>query len=137
MLLRSPLYTGDAIWRYYHALATFHLGEIAVALAEFSALRSLTGGHPAVYTLRNFFVGKEGFPKLLQGVFRRSHERKYVSLLDLDIDTEASEAPASTKEGSTLHCYLAFRLAGHRAYFGDPSRQDLEIPFDDDFGGEA
>jgi hypothetical protein len=131
VLLKSPQYSADAVWRYYHALATFHLNQVQLAMAEFSALRPLARHQPAANTMRNFLLGKEGHPHRLQGIFHRSHDRKYVSLSQLELDAEANEAPSHLKEGDTCHCYLAFRLTGIRAYFGDPKEQNLDLPYDE------
>lgn len=131
VLLKSPQYSADAVWRYYHALATFHLGNVQLAVAEFNALRPMTRFQPAAHSMRNFLLGREGYPRKLQGIFHRSHDRKYVSIAELQLDAEANEAPNSLKEGGTCHCYLAFRLSGYRAYFGDPSDQNLDVPYEE------
>lgn len=124
----SPMYASDPIWRYYHALAMFHLGHFAEAAAEFHVLRPTVKSIPASSALRNFYVGKEGAPKRLQGIVHSSHNRRYISLNELELDAELHEPPGHLREGDTTHCYLVFRLSGFRAFFGDPSVQDLEIP---------
>ena len=133
-LLRSPLYSVDPLWHYYRALALFHLGDITTAMSEFSSIRPLLRSHPNVGALRNFFLGKEGFPRQLQAEVHVSHGKRYASIPSLGIDAEAPECPGNLRDGDTAHCYLVFRLAGHRAYFGNPNDLSLEIIGDSDIG---
>lgn len=137
ILRQSPFYKSEAIWHYYHALCLFHLGDISGAMTEFGALKRSTHSYPGGGSMRNFFLGPEGAPRKLQGTVHRSHDRIYVSLSGMDLDVEAPEAPRTLRHGETVHCYLAFRFFGPRAFFGNPEEQDLNPPGDFDGDGNA
>ena len=128
-ILSFNRFRDDVIKNYYYGVVLFHFGDLAQANAVFRRLRRMTGSSYGKGTLRNFLVGKEGFPRRLQGTLRSGHGRWYVDCGELGADVEVhGYGKPQVSERATVHFYLGFSMIGPFAQFQSPHPEDLVLP---------
>lgn len=125
-VLGAPRYRDDVLRRFYYGVAQYQLGRLTDANATFASLRRMPNV-PAPNAVRCVFVGKEGFPRRLQGLVSNSAYRQYVTIGALGVDVPV-QGSAESGPGGTVHIYIGFTMYGPVALSRTLEPGDLQLP---------
>ncbi len=128
-VLASSKYRDDFIKMYYHGVSLFQCGDYTKGNVVFEKMRTQIRPNRAVSRgLRNFFVGKEGFPRRFQGTLKMHHERYSVYCPDLATEIFVNRPPSGARNEATIHFYIAFSMYGPVAVSNPPDENQLLLP---------
>ncbi len=114
IITSSNEFKKDINWRFYLAVAFFHLREVSDANAIFGALRRESMPIGIRNELRCFYVDINNNKKTLQGEISGGTKDKFIYCAELSTDVLAS-SDFRQSDNATVHFYVGFNYYGPKA----------------------
>lgn len=117
-VLSDEILRMNPMWKFWQAVAHFHLGDRADASAIFHSLRSIEMPNSIKFQIRAFLRGQDGSVRQLTGTVARSYgigSKKFVNIDSLSTDVQCQRGSISDGPGATVVVNVGFSFAGPTA----------------------